>query len=112
MVGFVDILELIKSNGLAVVMLLFFVYMYIKNNKDTLELIITIKDENNKIQDEHKESVYVLRDELKEEICKSTDKLVDMIRMDHLKVNDTLNRVDGRVDKIEMYFILKKGKEL
>jgi hypothetical protein len=108
-------LELIKQYGLALVGLVYFAYMYSQNNKDSLKLIIAVKDENNNLRVKNIDAIYVLKDEIKDEIKnevgENTDKIIQAISSHDERKSESIRKLEEKTSRIETYLFMRRGDE-
>jgi hypothetical protein len=109
--GIQELLGMVKEYGLTMVLLIYFIFMYVKNNKDTLGLIISFKDESNKIHTAHVDAIYVLKDEIKGEVSSSIKEHETSMKAEFCRVEDKLGKTDERVGRVEMLLIVKRGED-
>lgn len=100
----VELLPLIERYGLSLILLLVFMFLYIRSNKDKVNLIIKLTDENNNKTVKHIEAIYLLNKNVDDQANKIISELKDEID----KVNDTFG---DRLSRIEMILTVRSEEK-
>lgn len=102
-----EILSAVEKYGLTLVLLILFVYQYIKSNKETLDLVIKIKDEYTNNINLQTEAMY----NLKEHIAKLDQKNSNNIKDSEINVLSAIDNLkddmNEKLNKIEMIIMVR-----
>lgn len=110
----VELISAIKEYGMSLVLMLLFLMLYIKSNKDTIKLIITVKDENIFISGSYKDAINLLKADVLKELSVSTEKILEILKDNtesNIVITEKLNKLDGTLNKIEFHLVMKRGED-